>query len=351
MADSVPSRAVIDVAQRKRVKYMAKCAAIGYGFLPFSFSSLGELEDDAVTLLKRIWKFFMTRDIGARTAVHIFNRIGFAIAKGLLLHFGGIYFNSVVASFVGQCGKAQAITKHSILSDLVVYERAELAFKRIGLWLCGFVLYDLTKPQVPSCSEQLDHVGDEVHDLHGGFTLALLDSLFSKGLRTVKSIPSTRRLGFSRVLKGALDKVICKPNDISCWEESIVNAIRSWGMPGSSLQLFRKTLAESSRNLSDVDDEDIDLGERNIKQCKRKISDGHYTMVARVLSSFGVAPYSDATLEDLKTKHPFKPAPTLLHIPYDHHHLVASPTVVLDKIKASLGARLVGEMGYVPNTS
>ncbi|GJS05630.1 hypothetical protein Tco_0322138 [Tanacetum coccineum] len=62
---------------------MAKCAAIGYGFLPFSFSSLGELETDAVTLLKRIRKFSMTQDIGARAAVHIFNRIGFAIAKGV----------------------------------------------------------------------------------------------------------------------------------------------------------------------------------------------------------------------------------------------------------------------------
>ncbi|GKE82810.1 hypothetical protein Tco_1552810 [Tanacetum coccineum] len=31
MIDFVPGRAVIDVAQRKRGKYMAKCAAIGYG--------------------------------------------------------------------------------------------------------------------------------------------------------------------------------------------------------------------------------------------------------------------------------------------------------------------------------
>nr|GEV80210.1 hypothetical protein [Tanacetum cinerariifolium] len=54
MADFVPGRAVIDVAQRKRGKYMVKCAAIGYGFLPFSFSSLKELETDAVTLLRRI---------------------------------------------------------------------------------------------------------------------------------------------------------------------------------------------------------------------------------------------------------------------------------------------------------
>ncbi|GKG40524.1 hypothetical protein Tco_0467301, partial [Tanacetum coccineum] len=32
----------------------AKCADIGYGFLPFLFSSPGELKKDAVTLLERI---------------------------------------------------------------------------------------------------------------------------------------------------------------------------------------------------------------------------------------------------------------------------------------------------------
>nr|GEZ63698.1 auxilin-like protein [Tanacetum cinerariifolium] len=38
MIDFVPGRAVTKVAQRKRVKYDVKCADIGYGFLPFSFS-------------------------------------------------------------------------------------------------------------------------------------------------------------------------------------------------------------------------------------------------------------------------------------------------------------------------
>ncbi|GJQ98617.1 hypothetical protein Tco_0009756 [Tanacetum coccineum] len=52
--DFVPGRAVVDASHGKRVKYEAKCADIGYGFLPFSFSSLGELEKDTVTLLKRI---------------------------------------------------------------------------------------------------------------------------------------------------------------------------------------------------------------------------------------------------------------------------------------------------------
>ncbi|GKF20470.1 hypothetical protein Tco_0069108, partial [Tanacetum coccineum] len=54
MVDFVPVHAVIDGARRKRVKYEGKCSYIGYGFLPFSFSSLGELEKDAVALMKRI---------------------------------------------------------------------------------------------------------------------------------------------------------------------------------------------------------------------------------------------------------------------------------------------------------
>nr|GEV43123.1 hypothetical protein [Tanacetum cinerariifolium] len=89
MTDFVHGRAVIDAAKRKRVKYEAKCTNIGYGFLPFSFSSFRELEEDAIALLKRIRKFFVaqdvrrerirrfsvTQDIGARAAIHTFNRI------------------------------------------------------------------------------------------------------------------------------------------------------------------------------------------------------------------------------------------------------------------------------------
>ncbi|GJY34819.1 hypothetical protein Tco_0419288 [Tanacetum coccineum] len=81
MADFVHGRAVIVAAQCKHVKYMAKCTAIGYGFLPFSFSSLGELEEDAVTLMNRIRKFSMVQDNRAHVDVYIFMGISFAIAK------------------------------------------------------------------------------------------------------------------------------------------------------------------------------------------------------------------------------------------------------------------------------
>nr|GEY26945.1 hypothetical protein [Tanacetum cinerariifolium] len=215
-----------------------------------------------------------------------------------------------------------------------------------------------------SCS-QPHHVDGLLLDQPDGFTLALLDSLFSKGLRTVKSIHPKCRLGFSRALKGALDMVICKPDDISCWvsllvlplcllktfypmsnlecksankrklqEESIINAIRSWGVSGGSWQLVRETLVVSAPPMLDLDKEDLDLCERNLKQCKRKICDGHYTAAVRVLSSSGVAPYNDATLQELKAKHPFKSATSLPGIPIDHQHLIASQDVVLDRIKS-----------------
>ncbi|GKD78650.1 hypothetical protein Tco_1341271, partial [Tanacetum coccineum] len=60
----------------------------------------------------------------------------------------------------------------------------------------------------------------------------------------------------------------------------------------------------------------------------------YHTPAVRVLSSFGVAPDNDATLKDLKFKRLFKPAPSLLDIPIDHHYLIASPAMVLDRIKS-----------------
>ncbi|GJR01945.1 putative reverse transcriptase domain-containing protein [Tanacetum coccineum] len=160
-------------------------------------------------------------------------------------------------------GEVQAITKHSILSDLVVFERDKLTLKRIGIWLCGvcfkthtlrtkchhgstfvpppdngdgdvhFVLYDLIKPHVPSCG---------------------------------------------------------------------------------SLDLVRETLAEFASPMLDFDEKDLDL--------------------MRVLSSSGVAPYNDVTLKDLKAKHPFQSVPSLPDIPIDHHQLIASQDLVMDRIKS-----------------
>ncbi|GKA82444.1 hypothetical protein Tco_0789192 [Tanacetum coccineum] len=120
MVDFVSGRAMLEAAQRKRVKYEAKCAYIGYGFLPFSFSSFGELEKDAVTLLKRIQKFFVAQDIEARVAIHIFNRISFVIAKGV-----GAQIVSPISSYVVDISNVLQSLLQTIPSALYLFRSEE----------------------------------------------------------------------------------------------------------------------------------------------------------------------------------------------------------------------------------
>nr|GEV25251.1 hypothetical protein [Tanacetum cinerariifolium] len=130
----------------------------------------------------------------------------------------------------------------------------------------------------------------------------------------------------------------CKGEALAITKHSLLTDLvvfeRAEGIPGGSLQLVRETLVESSSHMFDVDDEDLDLSERNLKQCRRKICDGYYTAAVRVLFSSGIAPYNDAILQELKAKHPFKSASSLPDTPNDHHHLIASQTVVQDRIKS-----------------
>ncbi|GJW21396.1 hypothetical protein Tco_0032018 [Tanacetum coccineum] len=73
------------------------------------------------------------------------------------------------------------------LSMKVLVESSILACKvDYGDGEVRFVLYNLTKLQVPSSATQLDHVDELVLDKHVGFTFPLHDRLLSKGLRMAK---------------------------------------------------------------------------------------------------------------------------------------------------------------------
>ncbi|GJR85890.1 hypothetical protein Tco_0209901 [Tanacetum coccineum] len=217
-------------------------------------------------------------------------------------------------------GDAQAITKHSLLSDLVGYERAELTFKRMGIWLCGVCFKTHTL---------------RIKCRHG---LILCHPMILEMELFVLYYMTLQGPLFLYVL--SLFMVKAWPNDIACWVSLLVLplCLLKTFSPRSNLecsvQLVRETLAESVSPMLDLDEEDLDLTERNLKQCKRKIYDGHYTTVVRVLSSYGVAPYNDATLQELKAKHPFKSAPSLPDTHIDRHPLIASQDVVLDRLKS-----------------
>ncbi|GJS26871.1 hypothetical protein Tco_0487491 [Tanacetum coccineum] len=255
MADFMPSLAVIDAAQRKRVNYEAKCADTGLRFgstlaLQVSHFSLAFGLDYGwwfgriyVLVIMAVMRFHYP--FVGLSCFH--DGGGNGLTKtSLITHLRERHFNE----------DAQAIKKYSLASNFAVFEVADVMFK---------------------------------HE-HDGFTLPLFDNLISKGLRTISFIHPKCSLGFFRVLKGALDK----------------------DMPGGSLQLVREALAEPSPSWSIIYEVNLDLA----------------------LSSSGVDPYKDATLEDLKVKHPFKPTPSLPHIYIDHHQLGASPAVVLDMVKS-----------------
>nr|GEW02446.1 hypothetical protein [Tanacetum cinerariifolium] len=247
-------------------------------------------------------------DRGLQTDVYVFVDFDYAMGRSIIVMESRYELRLVAGIATGALVKGDSRSEVPTQVEVAAYRTNFVPPPNNGDDVVCFVLYDLAKPQVPSCFEQLDHVEGLLHDEHGGFTLSLLDSLFLKRLRTIKSIPSKCRLGFSQVLKGALDKFAACERD----------------------------LAKSSPHMLDVDEEDLDLSERNLKLCKRKIYDGHYTTIVRVLSSSGIAPYNDAILKELKAKHPFKSAPSFPDIHIDHHRLIASKAVVLDRIKNEL---------------
>ncbi|GJR66093.1 putative reverse transcriptase domain-containing protein [Tanacetum coccineum] len=238
-----------------------------YGFLPFSFSSLGKLEKDAVNLLKRIQKFSVTQNIGA---------------PDMLLYSwdGGL---DVCVYLTGSSPLTQTRMADFMPGRAVI----GVAQRKCGKYMakCAAIRY--------------------------GF---LPFSFSSLGKLETDAVTLLKRIQNLLVLPLCLLKTFCPRSNLECksankrqrQEESIINAIRSWGVPGGSLQLVRDTLAESASPMLDMDEKDLDLSEQNLKQCKRKICDGHYTAAVRVISSYGIAPYNDATLQELKAKHPFK---------------------------------------------
>ena len=82
------------------------------------------------------------------------------------------------------------------------------------------------------------------------------------------------------------------------------------------------------------DDDEPHTPELNLRQCRKKISDGHFTAAMRVLSSSGIAPYSLSTLTALRDKHPAAPLPALPCGFAPQQSIIAFPPIVLDSIRS-----------------
>ncbi|GKC20841.1 hypothetical protein Tco_1022991 [Tanacetum coccineum] len=174
----------------------------------------------------------------------------------------------------------------------------------------------------------------------------LLDCVFKVPITTIKCIPHGFLLAFSQALKIVLCKVY-KPknrqehrfgNRKSLQQRSILKSLATWGKDDGITMLIKSILDGSALGSfglggGDFLEEGV-TGNTNIKQCLRKVVDGHFTVVVKVLSSSGVAPYCDYTIKALEDKYPYKPPPSMPSIIFLKPPLVAEIDGVFSCIKS-----------------
>nr|GEZ96576.1 hypothetical protein [Tanacetum cinerariifolium] len=104
---------------------------------------------DAVIFLKRIQKFFMAQDFGARDAVHILNRISVAIAKGFGVGVAGgseaiLYsMNRLIEACVDDVGLSMLLVDFKNAFNLVDQEVLLREGDPLGLLLFSLVVHPL----------------------------------------------------------------------------------------------------------------------------------------------------------------------------------------------------------------
>ena len=197
----------------------------------------------------------------------------------------------------------------------------------------------------------------------------LLDRVFKLPITTVKSIPHNCRMAFSQALKAALSKVVAHPGSVEAWvallilprctlqvfrpknrqesrsgnrkslqHRNILSALATWGTEDGIAKLVKNLVGNARLEQQDKKEEYIQEkrtpGNTNVRQCLRKVADGHFTAAVKVLCSSGVAPFGGDTTKALEDKHPYKPPPSMPNTIFSEPPLVVDVDNVLGGIKS-----------------
>ena len=127
-------------------------------------------------------------------------------------------------------------------------------------------------------------------------------------------------------------------NRKSLQQSSILKSLATWGKD-DGITILINSMLDGSRLESFGQHggdflEERTTGNTNIRQCLRKVADGHFTAAVKVLSSSGVAPYCDDTIKALEAKHPYKPPPSMSNNTFFEPPLVADIDSVFGCIKS-----------------
>ncbi|KAK1411384.1 hypothetical protein QVD17_37932 [Tagetes erecta] len=277
--------------------------------------------------------------------------------------------------------------KEHLASDLDLHNDVVDTLRVLKNWLCGecMVLHALNRfcwhgKEVVKCTSRAEGDIDFIVGIpqprdpqvnlgsgpFGTFVVdvALLERVLALPVATVKSIPPACRMAFAQALSRGLQKVVDAPGSIEAWVkllllprctlrvvkpvtrqerrsgnrkslqcDSIMRALAVW-KDGAGLEELVIPLLElpvmRARKVGDQVKED---GGGNIKQCLRKVTDGHYTAAVKVLCSSGVAPAGEDTLSALIDKHPMVDPPTMPSVVQSDPALRVDVDCVLECIK------------------
>ncbi|KAJ0538826.1 putative reverse transcriptase domain-containing protein [Helianthus annuus] len=269
--------------------------------------------------------------------------------------------------------------RDAVAADRDLFVSVGEALKVSGQWLCGecMCLHALSRgchhadgvarfKLVTGNAEEFmvgiptSHVGKEIVSFGGmGVDVTLLDRVFSLPIKTVKSIPHSCRMAFSQALMASLCKVVATPESVEAWVRllllprctlrifrpsnrqerrsgnrkslqclSIQRALAAWGNGDGFAELILSLFAEPSEVVTRPNDpphgSNNSRAGTNVKQCLRKVADGHFTAAVKVLCSSGVAPLGENTMKALVAKHPVLPPPVM------PGSLLSEPPLIVD---------------------
>ncbi|MFS7972398.1 hypothetical protein Hanom_Chr09g00844251 [Helianthus anomalus] len=243
----------------------------------------------------------------------------------------------------------------ALSKDLELFSNVGETLRVLGYWLCGRCMK--THALSRGC-----------HHPDGVFTFSRKsgpdedfvvgiprpqDPVMVVELRTPQGVmrdyPPSCRLAFAQALTGAIHKVVASPGTVESWVKllllprctlkvvkpssrqerrsgnrkslqcnSILRSLAVW-KDGSGFEVLVNSLLSDTREGvvrgREAQREIAEEVSPNIKQCLRKVSDGHFTAAVKVLCSSGVAPRGESTMQALIDKHPFAPPPNLPSTP------------------------------------
>ncbi|GAU48609.1 hypothetical protein TSUD_327220 [Trifolium subterraneum] len=127
-------------------------------------------------------------------------------------------------------------------------------------------------------------------------------------------------------------------NRKSSQQHHVLGCLATWREPDGLAKLVHSVLdnyghAGLGSGRENIEEENSKMN-TNIKQCLRKVADGHFTAAVKVLGSSGVAPYNEDTLKILEEKHPYMSPPTAPTTRFIEAPLVVEVDTVLKCIQS-----------------